>query len=175
MLNVHKKIMRNKSFKIFVCLLIFFITINLLIQIDHNSEIAIKAKKCIWALSQEIIIFTPSLVNIWSYKYMTNVKLNNDRNKTLIALVTTATDHFERRMAIRQTWANTELFPGLETVFIVGKSVNESTNAKIINESRIYGDMVQEDYMDSYLNLTTKTVILLIYLKVANNLQLNKS
>ena len=106
---------------------------------------------------------------------MTNVKLNNDRNKTLIALVTTATDHFERRMAIRQTWANTELFPGLETVFIVGKSVNESTNAKIINESRIYGDMVQEDYMDSYLNLTTKTVILLIYLKVANNLQLNKS
>ena len=148
MLNVYKKIMRNKR-KIFVCLLLCFISINL---INHKREIV-------------NINYTPNnntstLVNLWSYKFITNVALNNGRNKTLIALVTTATDHFERRMTIRQTWANTERFPALEKVFFVGKSVNELTNAKIINESRIYGDMVQEDYMDTYLNLTTKTVIL---------------
>ena len=142
MLNVYKIIKRKKS-KIFFCLLLFLISMNL---IDHKREVS-------------VIDFTPNnntstLVNI------TNVELNNDRNKSPIGVVTTATDHFERRMTIRQTWANTERFPALEKVFFVGKSVNELTNAKIINESRIYGDMVQEDYMDTYLNLTTKTVIL---------------
>ena len=114
--------------------------------IDHKREVS-------------VIDFTPNnntstLVNI------TNVELNNERKKSVIVLVTTAADHFEKRMTIRQTWANTERFPALDTEFFVGKSDNELTNAKIINESRIYGDMVQEDYMDTYLNLTTKTVIL---------------
>lgn len=153
--------MRNKSFKILVCLLVFFISINLIIQIDNNSNLASRAKKCIWSFSQQIYTLTPGKVHRYPYKYTTNVKLNkspNDRNTTLIALVTSGGGNFERRMAIRKTWANNQLFPGLETVFIMGKSVNETINEKLINESRIYGDIVQEDYIDTYWNLTIKTV-----------------
>ncbi len=190
MLNVYKIIKRKKS-KIFFCLLLFLISMNL---IDHKREVSVidftpnnntstlvnitnvelnndRNKSPIGVVTTATDHFerrmtihpnntTSTLVNLWSFKYVTNVELNNERKKSVIVLVTTAADHFEKRMTIRQTWANTERFPALDTVFFVGKSDNELTNAKIINESRIYGDMVQEDYMDTYLNLTTKTVFL---------------
>lgn len=164
--------MRNKSFKILVCLLVLFISINLIIQIDNNSNLTSNARKCIWSFSQQIYTFTPGIVNRYNYKYTINVKLNmfpNGRNKTLIALVTSGSGNFERRMAIRKTWANNELFPGLETVFIIGKSVNDTVNAKLINESKMYGDIVQEDYMDTYWNLTIKTVAAMKWARTYTN------
>jgi len=46
----------------------------------------------------------------------------------------------------------------LETVFIIGKSLNETVNELIVEESNNFGDIVQEDFVDSWRNLTVKTV-----------------
>ena len=41
---------------------------------------------------------------------------------------------------------------------MIGKSLNETVNELIVEESKNFGDIVQEDFMDTYQNLTTKTV-----------------
>jgi len=41
---------------------------------------------------------------------------------------------------------------------MIGKSLNETVNELIVEESKKFGDIVQEDFMDSWRNLTVKTV-----------------
>lgn len=49
----------------------------------------------------------------------------------------------------------------IQTVFLVGQTDNNDTQAKIIEESRIHNDLIQESFLDSYNNLTLKTVMML--------------
>jgi beta-1,3-galactosyltransferase 1 len=78
---------------------------------------------------------------------------------TLLALVISSADRFERRLAIRGTWSNRNLFPQMRSVFLIGDSQNKATNEKIKTENEIFGDIVQESFIDSYNNLTLKTVM----------------
>ncbi len=77
----------------------------------------------------------------------------------LLALVISSPDHFERRLAIRGTWSNRSLFPQMRSVFLIGDSQNKTKNEKIKKENEIFGDIVQESFIDSYNNLTLKTVM----------------
>lgn len=49
----------------------------------------------------------------------------------------------------------------VRTVFLVGRTQNNETHAQLINESRLYDDLIQEDFMDTYNNLTIKTLMML--------------
>ncbi len=78
---------------------------------------------------------------------------------TLLALVVSSPGYFERRLAIRGTWSNRNLYPQIRSVFLIGDSQNKTTNEKIKKENEIFGDIVQESFTDSYYNLTLKTVM----------------
>uniref|UniRef100_A0A8C4WUR1 Hexosyltransferase n=1 Tax=Eptatretus burgeri TaxID=7764 RepID=A0A8C4WUR1_EPTBU len=78
----------------------------------------------------------------------------------LVLLVSTAPKQFEARQAIRDTWGNESLLPGINIVrlFLLGSSPSESVNQDLDRESHFH-DIIQQNFMDTYHNLTIKTVM----------------
>lgn len=100
------------------------------------------------------------IINPHSYKYVINqTKFCAGKNLLLIAFVAISPQNFEHRKLIRETWSNKTLFPQIETIFTLGLSSNQTVNQKIKEENEIYKDILQEDFMDTYDNLTLKTIM----------------
>lgn len=49
----------------------------------------------------------------------------------------------------------------IRTVFLIGLTDNNETQEQIVNESRAHNDLIQEHFIDSYNNLTLKSVMML--------------
>lgn len=83
----------------------------------------------------------------------------NSQKLLLVALVYVAADFFEKRRLIRSTWATkTNNSFDFKTFFVLGLSRNQKFNEGIKNESRVYNDIIQHGYYDSYYNLTSKLI-----------------
>lgn len=100
----------------------------------------------------------------------------------LVVGIMSAPSHTEARMAIRQTWGHFGQRRDVSLAFMLGMSRVNTINTATFQESQIYGDVVRADFLDSYDNLTLKTVSLLdwvenycskvinIYFRVASTL-----
>ncbi|XP_030854501.1 beta-1,3-galactosyltransferase 1-like [Strongylocentrotus purpuratus] len=82
----------------------------------------------------------------------------------MIIFVTSALGNLKRRDHIRVTYGSNQAWKILNhtlvrTVFMLGTTNDPVLQSKINAEASIYGDIVQEDFIDSYLNLTRKTVM----------------
>ncbi|KAH7971140.1 hypothetical protein HPB49_019497 [Dermacentor silvarum] len=99
-----------------------------------------------------------------SFKYLTHrARLcapSANRTSVLIGVIS-STHNFEARAAIRDTWGGTALKMGFDVVFLLGKTSDQEMQRKILSEHSLYGDIVQGDFVDSYRNLTYKTVMLI--------------
>ena len=94
----------------------------------------------------------------------TNVCSQSQHHKAdvfLLAYIHTAPSHYRRRTAIRETWGNLRNFRdvGFRIVFLMGRPLNQSIQEAVQMEADIYGDIVQEDFIDSYRNLTYKAIM----------------
>lgn len=83
----------------------------------------------------------------------------------LLVYVHTAPDHYKRRTVIRQTWGNMQQYDHtVRVVFFMGvTNLGEELNATsaqkaLYFEEEQYQDLVQEDFLDTYHNLTHKGV-----------------
>ncbi|XP_045189481.2 beta-1,3-galactosyltransferase 1-like [Mercenaria mercenaria] len=93
----------------------------------------------------------------------------NTSHPFLVIMVLSVHTHIDTRSAIRNTWgraANPGVWPKVgvlkqkvKLVFLFGKAKNELGNNIAREESKMYGDIVQADFVDSYFNLTYKTVM----------------
>jgi hypothetical protein len=74
--------------------------------------------------------------------------------------VHTAPSHFKHRSIIRQTWGSARHYPDAEVrvVFVMGLDETGGTQPAVAFESAQYGDIVQEDFRDTYRNLTYKAI-----------------
>lgn len=65
------------------------------------------------------------------------------------------------RQLIRGTWASIKHYKGfnITTVFLLGKSQDPLEQPRIVEESRVHGDIIQEDFIDTYKNLTLKSIM----------------
>ncbi|XP_041356773.1 beta-1,3-galactosyltransferase 1-like [Gigantopelta aegis] len=108
------------------------------------------AKRTLYPLT----IDSPYVIN--SRNVCTNVS-----NLKFLIIVHTSTDHFQRRRIMRETWANKNIFKtvNLRIVFFFGLTKDKTTQELIENESIVYGDVVQGDFLDTYHNLTHKGVL----------------
>jgi hypothetical protein len=100
----------------------------------------------------------PSMFNIMKEPRIVcnkNVKINVE----ILAYVFTRNSDQARRDLIRRTWTNRTLFPTLFAVFPVGLSSDPNVNNLISKESEKNGDILQGDFIESYNNLTFKTLI----------------
>ena len=87
----------------------------------------------------------------------------------LLVVICSAVKNFESRTAIRETWMSVnrtvERKPGVKLsirmAFLLGETLNETLQNQVFDESEKHGDIIQEGFYDSYLNLTLKSVILL--------------
>lgn len=80
----------------------------------------------------------------------------------LLVVVCSAVEHAAARQAVRDSWArDTTNLPGVKVVFLVGQLANSSSQEQLVEEAQQHGDLVQEGFLDSYANLTVKSVMML--------------
>ncbi|XP_045122375.1 beta-1,3-galactosyltransferase 1-like [Portunus trituberculatus] len=79
----------------------------------------------------------------------------------LLVMVSSAVPNFLRRRAIRDTWGSSgALSPSnAKLVFLLANPNDSELQRQVVEESRTYGDILQEDFVDSYMNLTLKSVM----------------
>lgn len=87
----------------------------------------------------------------------------------LVLLVPVAPNNVAARDAIRQTWANDSLVQGevVLTLFMLGCSGGpdvEQVQEKLKQEDLQHHDLIQSNFMDTYLNLTIKTMVIMDWL-----------
>jgi beta-1,3-galactosyltransferase 1 len=108
----------------------------------------------------------PDIVNPHDFEYIINpgnkvCSDNKGENIFLIAFVPTSPSNYKNRLALRETWANMLIFPDLRVLFMLGNRDNKKISKLIQYESETYGDIVQENFYDSYRNLTYKGIMAL--------------
>lgn len=82
----------------------------------------------------------------------------------LVLLIATEARQVEARNAIRQTWGNESIAPSLGFIrlFLLGEKDGELgllQQRMLQAESRRHHDIIQQDFLDSYKNLTIKTLM----------------
>ncbi|XP_073705619.1 beta-1,3-galactosyltransferase 2-like isoform X2 [Garra rufa] len=82
----------------------------------------------------------------------------------LVFLISVEPWKTEARDAIRKTWANESVAGGLVRLFFIGVNQDTQRNSNelqhtIEEESHRYHDIIQQDYRDTYNNLTLKTLM----------------
>jgi hypothetical protein len=152
----------HSIFKIFILVslyVIFMSCIYISILSNRNNQIN---------QHSQILILTPykneknqQLKNP-EFNYILNPKhsiCKNDKNILILFYSITSASHFEKRQIIRQLWSNYSVYPQIRFVFMTGLSSNQTVNQIIKSESKNYGDIVQENFIDSYYNLTLKSIM----------------
>ncbi|KAJ1173227.1 hypothetical protein NDU88_005066 [Pleurodeles waltl] len=87
------------------------------------------------------------------------------RTPFLLLLIPSIPQEATTRDVIRKTWGNETLMPGVDIMrmFLLGApqppAVFAATQALLRNESTKFGDILQQDFMDTYNNLTLKTMM----------------
>lgn len=104
------------------------------------------------------------IINPHNFKYILNPGFqicgeNNTDPVFLLIYVHTKPSLFARRTSIRETWARRSMFRDLRLIFMMGKTDEAKTNNLLKLESSTYNDIVQEDFVDSYRNLTYKGIM----------------
>ena len=76
----------------------------------------------------------------------------------LLILVTSSLRHSDRRLAIRETWGRQQ--SNVKMIFLLGNTAapDEVLEDEIKTENENYNDILREDFIDSYQNLTLKTL-----------------
>lgn len=79
------------------------------------------------------------------------------KNATLLIIVKSAAYHFELRNVLRKTWIPKAKTYNFAVVFALG--YNNTLQQQVLKENTRYRDIVQEDFIDNYLNNTYKTIM----------------
>ncbi|XP_033644099.1 beta-1,3-galactosyltransferase 1-like [Asterias rubens] len=89
----------------------------------------------------------------------------DDRGKPqetfLVILISTIHRNFEQRHAIRETWGSPKEINGkkIVTLFLLAYTKDSHLQKLVMEESKQHHDLLQEDFVDSYKNLTLKTMM----------------
>ncbi|XP_013379414.1 beta-1,3-galactosyltransferase 5-like [Lingula anatina] len=94
------------------------------------------------------------------YRLKLNAKCPREKDVYLVTVVESAPGSFTDRQQFRDTWGSVKETGGkyIHTVFLLGAAPNVSIQSIVEKESAKYGDIVQYDFVDTYRNLTVKTV-----------------
>lgn len=88
--------------------------------------------------------------------------LDNGRNLKLFIMVNSHPNHTSHRIAIRKTWGSVVKYSlNLSLGFLIGLVNNKTLDKIIQSESDIYGDIIRTKNIDTYNNLTLKTLSIL--------------
>ncbi|XP_065166210.1 beta-1,3-galactosyltransferase 5-like isoform X2 [Atheta coriaria] len=86
---------------------------------------------------------------------------NFGKDLTLLIAITSAPSHISARMAIRQTWGHYSSRRDIAITFMLGTTSNATLLKQIKQEEYLYGDIITGKFIDTYDNLTLKTISML--------------
>lgn len=100
---------------------------------------------------------------------MDDTKLCKNQTPFLVLMVPVAPHNAEARNAIRQTWGNRSVVQGevVLTLFMLGlasEDVAEPMHKMLTEENLKHRDLIQSNFLDTYLNLTIKTMVIMDWL-----------
>ncbi|XP_059165896.1 beta-1,3-galactosyltransferase 1-like [Physella acuta] len=113
-----------------------------------------------------------SVVNPHNYKYVITPRVSCKDRSTIEVIICVPISHnnFKGRETVRATWgsyANVSSHNSILVFFIGLPDMNSAEAAQtqklILEEAAVYGDILQEDFVDSYNNLSLKSVSILKY------------
>ena len=127
----------------------------------HSERVTLPRKPVLSASSSQLITTSnppPSDVKII---YGNTHVCDGPHDVKLLIYVHSDPEHSERRMRLRETWANQNLFldKRVRTVFFIGHPSKPETQNAVRAENTTYGDIIQGDFEDSYKNLTLKGLL----------------
>nr|CAD7449862.1 unnamed protein product [Timema bartmani] len=95
--------------------------------------------------------------------YIPNLELclNLGKHLKLLVVITSAPSHKEARLAIRQTWGHYTQRSDIAIAFLLGSTGDLQLRESLKAEHGIYSDLIVARFVDSYNNLTLKTVSML--------------
>lgn len=103
------------------------------------------------------------------YQYLINHEEKCQAQDVLLLLfVKTAPENYDRRSKIRNTWGNekyvrSQLNANIKTLFALGTPSNPLTREELqrglVLEDQRYNDIIQQDFADSFYNLTLKLLL----------------
>lgn len=101
-----------------------------------------------------------------SYRYILNQPdLCEKRRPDVVLMIPVTLRETEARTAIRKTWGHESTTSGVTILsfFVIGQPAqNDPTlQRQLERESEEYGDIIQMDFMDTYQNLTVKTMMIM--------------
>ncbi|KAJ1520235.1 hypothetical protein ONE63_004445 [Megalurothrips usitatus] len=83
------------------------------------------------------------------------------RNLQVFIAVTSAPSHRDARMAVRQTWGHFQQRSDVAIAFMLGATNNPELEKSLAAEAAMYNDLIRGRFLDSYNNLTLKTISML--------------
>ncbi len=121
----------------------------------------LKYYKCL--VQNEDLIIHDNVVNPHNFNYILNPGhhvCGPDQGESVKLLIYnhTSPSNFARRMAIRETWAKRSMFRDLRLVFMIGETKENISISQLKLEFNYFNDIVQENFHDSYKNLTYKGI-----------------
>ena len=182
MLNYQRMLKMRSILRLFIvtvafCLLILFGAFTHLLEkdlgeyassmTDLDFELQIDSQNL---KPNEKIDFKFGDVNHLNFTFLSESKhtcqKQNVLSPYLVILVKSKYSNFANREAIRTTWGQSDSEQLIRTVFIIGYPP-QSENSKIkqqcidliLNETKRYADIIQQDFIDSYYNNTLKSLM----------------
>ncbi|XP_003218145.2 lactosylceramide 1,3-N-acetyl-beta-D-glucosaminyltransferase [Anolis carolinensis] len=120
-------------------------------------------------VNESLSVNRDSLERGTGYQYLINHKEKCQGQDVLLLLfVKTAPQNYHRRDAIRQTWGNEKyvhyyLRTNIKTLFVLGQPSNltqrDQQQRRLQAEDKMYGDLIQQDFLDTFYNLTHKLLL----------------
>ncbi|CAG5126142.1 unnamed protein product [Candidula unifasciata] len=97
-------------------------------------------------------------INSHNFDYIHNPYQICEGNITFLIYIHSAPENLKKRQAVRQTWGHPKLLSlyNATVMFVLGRALDPSIQNLIDMEATQYGDILQENFMDSYRNLTYK-------------------
>ncbi len=114
-----------------------------------NNESEYYAKKNTWHPTKVGIVSDPW--SLCTHDYGSNLDL--------FVYLWTRPSWFQLRRVVRRTWANRTLFPRMNVAFVLGLTMNSSVDSRVEKENQKYGDILLGDFLDTYRNLSFKSLI----------------
>lgn len=103
---------------------------------------------------------TPNLTQSFTFIINEEEKCK-DKTPFLVLLILTTATELQQRSAIRKSWGNEAAVPGVDIVrlFMLGIEPKGAHEDVLLRESEQYHDIIQQDFLDTYNNLTLKTLM----------------
>jgi hypothetical protein len=142
---------------LFLLLICVYILINSVEKSDNDTISSTRPAVTVYMCPQFLSSSKGYFHVDFTTNFPSNYKTMCESDDSLLVYILSKVNNFERRQAIRRTWANKEQYEQLYRtcfVFLVGLG----NNSTILSEALTYGDIVQLNINESYQNIVYKEV-----------------